>query len=125
MTTRRNFLVSSAALAASGLIPEFVLAADKTVLYANTLPEPAGLASGSTPANPTNVISSNLFDGLITYDKDFKPIPQLAESWTETDGGKTITFKLRRGVKWHDGKPFTSADVRYSVLEVLNDLAPD
>jgi len=127
MTNRRHFMVSSAALAASGLIPDFTaaaFAADKTVLYANTLPEPAGLASGSTPANPTNVISANLFDGLITYDKDFKPVPQLAESWLESDGGKTITFKLRKDVKWHDGKPFTSADVRYSVLEVLKKFHP-
>jgi peptide/nickel transport system substrate-binding protein len=40
--------------------------------------------------------------------------PLLAESWSTSDGGKTWTFKLRRGVQWHDGKPFTADDVVYS-----------
>ncbi|SDV46500.1 ABC transporter substrate-binding protein [Chitinasiproducens palmae] len=127
MTSRRTFLVSAASLAGAGLLPGVTapaFGADRSVLYANTLPEPAGLVTGATPANPTNVISGNLFDGLVTYDKNFKPVPQLAESWQESDGGKTITFRLRRDVKWHDGTPFTSADVRYSVLEVLKKVHP-
>ena len=39
-------------------------------------------------------------------------IPELAESWEVSDGGQTIIFHLHKGVKWHDGTPFSSADAQ-------------
>src|SRR5262249_1127420 len=48
-------------------------------------------------------------------------VGELAESWAWSDGGKRLTFKLRHGVTWHDGKPFTSADVKYT-FDLVRDL---
>jgi peptide/nickel transport system substrate-binding protein len=45
-------------------------------------------------------------------------IPELAHTWDVSDGGKTITFHLHKGVKWHDGTPFSSADVKYTSLNL-------
>src|SRR5919109_686013 len=47
-------------------------------------------------------------------------IPELAETWDISDGGKTITFHLHKGVKWHDGTPFSSADVQYTIERIMN-----
>ena len=47
-------------------------------------------------------------------------IPELAHSWDISDGGKTITFHLHKGVKWHDGTPFSSADVQYTIERIMN-----
>src|SRR5215471_13933145 len=47
-------------------------------------------------------------------------IPELAERWEVSDGGKTLTFHLHKGVKWHDGMPFSSADVQYTVERIMH-----
>ena len=82
-------------------------------------PEPASLVSGLNSSSPVYTVSPKMFDGLVTYDPQFKMLPQLATSWEASADGLTITFKLRPGVKWHDGKPFTSADVQFSFMEIL------
>lgn len=81
-------------------------------------PEPVVLTSALNTAAPTGFFSANVFDGLIEYDHEFKLKPALATSWDVAKDGKTITLKLREGVKWHDGKPFTSADVKWTVETV-------
>ncbi|HZP99890.1 MAG TPA: ABC transporter substrate-binding protein [Reyranella sp.] len=51
-------------------------------------------------------------------------VPDLAEKWTWSEDGKTLTFTLRKGVKWHDGKPFTAADVKCT-LDLLQGKAAE
>src|ERR1700733_1125453 len=59
-----------------------------------------------------------VFNNLVVFDPNQKEntldniVPDLAESWSWSDDGASLTFKLRHGVKWHDGKPFTAADVK-------------
>lgn len=45
--------------------------------------------------------------------------PELAESWSSSQGGRVFTFHLRRDAKWHDGQPFSAADVRFTLLDVI------
>lgn len=63
------------------------------------------------------LVSVNLFDGLLRHSTwgDGKLTPELAKSWKVSSDGLIYTFDLERGVKWHDGKPFTSADVKFGI----------
>src|SRR5207253_10091072 len=71
-----------------------------------------------------------VFNNLVMYDQHAAQnsmqtiVPDLAESWTWAEDGKELTFKLRQGVKWHDGKPFTAADVKCT-LDLLQGKAKD
>jgi peptide/nickel transport system substrate-binding protein len=87
-------------------------------------PEPPTLAAYQSTSGPIGQVMSKVYEGLLEYDFNLKPVPGLAESWTVSPDGKTVTFKLQRGVTFHDGKPFTSADVKFSVLEVLKKVHP-
>lgn len=86
--------------------------------------EPAALVSAVNTSTFIATVSTKIHEGLLDYDFDFKPRGVLAESWTIAPDGKTYTFKLRRGVTWHDGKPFTSADVKFSLEEIWKKLHP-
>ncbi len=59
-------------------------------------------------------ISGYVYNGLLKYDKDINLTGELAESWEISEDNLTITFHLRKGVRWHDGAPFTSADVLFT-----------
>lgn len=93
-------------------------------LTAIVQPEPPTLVSAVNAAAPTGVVSTNIFDGLFSYDWELKPVPQLATGFTVAEDGLTITFTLRPGVTWHDGQPFTSADVAFSLEEVWKKVHP-
>lgn len=87
-------------------------------------PEPSTLAVYLSTAQSIPEITSKVYEGLLDYDFDLNPRPALAKSWSVSPDGKTVTFKLQSNVTWQDGKPFTSADVKFSVMEVLKKIHP-
>ncbi|MCC6446240.1 MAG: ABC transporter substrate-binding protein [Armatimonadetes bacterium] len=61
-----------------------------------------------------------VFDGLVDYGRETELIPKLAEAMPEiSPDGKTYTFRLRKGVKFHNGREVTSADFKYSIERIL------
>src|SRR5579863_2741366 len=78
-------------------------------------PEPTTLVALTNSADPTMLVSGKVNEGLLSYDFDFNPQPQLATYWAVEDEGRRLTFRLRAGVRWHDGEPFTSNDVAHSI----------
>ncbi|MGE4327244.1 MAG: ABC transporter substrate-binding protein, partial [Pseudodonghicola sp.] len=66
-------------------------------------------------------ITGKIMEPLI--DKSYEGyVPVLATEWSSTDDGLHITLKLREGVNWHDGKPFTCDDVAFSAIELWKKL---
>lgn len=74
------------------------------------------LASDSASAEICNL----LFNGLVKYDKDINLTGDLAEKWEIEDEGLTIIFHLRKNVFWHDGYPFTAADVEFTYQKLID-----
>jgi peptide/nickel transport system substrate-binding protein len=87
-------------------------------------PEPPSLVSAFNSAGPIGVVSTKILEGLLSYDYDMNPKPALAETWKVAPDGKSIVFNLRKGVKWHDGRDFTAADVQFSAMKVWKELHP-
>jgi oligopeptide transport system substrate-binding protein len=56
-----------------------------------------------------------IFSGLVTLNQDLEVVPDIAQSWEVSDDGRVYTFHLRRDVKFHDGKPVTAHDFKYSI----------
>lgn len=73
--------------------------------------DPTSAAAGAID----QVVYSNVFEGLTRFAQDGNVVPGLAESWEISEDGKTYTFKLRSGVKFHDGSDFEASDVVFSL----------
>lgn len=129
---RRQFLHTSAALLSIGASAGLPRIANAATAAATTTTTTAAIDGGTltyaVPEDATQLvsfldtntrnrnISAKITEGLLRYDAQFKPQALLATSWDISADGLRYTFRLRPNVKWHDGQPFTSADVRYSLL---------
>ncbi len=87
-------------------------------------PEPPTLIYGLNQQTPTQIAAGKIYEGLLTYDFDLTAKPSLAKSWEISPDGLVYTFHLQQGVTWHDGKPFTAEDVRFSLQDYLPQTHP-
>lgn len=124
LSGRRPARASLLVAALFSLLPLGSAMAASSTLTAIVQPEPVALNSAFNTNFPNGVVSNNVYEGLVSYNQDMQPQPSLAESWEVARDGLSITFHLRHGVKWHDGKPFTSEDVKFSALEIWKKVHP-
>ncbi|HKG26499.1 MAG TPA: ABC transporter substrate-binding protein [Thermomicrobiales bacterium] len=124
--SRRSLLKQTAA---AGAAASLVLPAGARFVSPAAAQETGASLSGNfyqTIPNPWQmsgqaVWTALVFDTLVAWDENYSGIvPSLAESWTASDDGLVYTFKLRQGVTWHDGQPFTSADIVWSYTTFLH-----
>lgn len=81
-----------------------------------------GVAQFPPTFNPLlNDVRVWLYDGLVRFDENVSPIPDLAESWEISDDGLVYTFHLRQDVVFHDGTPMTAADVVFTAEKTLDE----
>jgi peptide/nickel transport system substrate-binding protein len=115
LTAARSMAMPTGLLA----VPNAAVAQNARSLTWSVSPEPPSLNAAFSTASIVQQVSAKMMDGLLSYDQDLAPQPALATSWELSPSGDAITFKLRQGVKFHDGKPFTAADVKFTFEEVL------
>lgn len=96
-------------LAASLSVAGLAHARDLTIALRS---EPSAMDPQFHSLTPNTQMSETMFDPLVRTDKSVKPVPSLAESWTVD--GDVWEFKLREGVKFSDGSPFTAEDVLFT-----------
>ena len=77
------------------------------VIRVGNLGEPPALDAHWTTASITETLTNHIYEGLYSLDSSNKPIPMLAECVTISKDGLVYTFKLRQGVKFHNGKEMT------------------
>src|SRR5438105_11713240 len=115
---RRLFAAAIGALLGIGIADPALAQKSGGVLRAYTLDSPASMSIHEEVTVFSQRPMMGVFNNLVTFDPKIRQnslasvVPDLAESWTWDEDGKQLTFKLRQGVKWHDGKPFTAKDVQ-------------
>ncbi|MFD1910954.1 ABC transporter substrate-binding protein [Halodurantibacterium flavum] len=113
---RRRLLNAALPLVLSH-IPFAALANDSIIVGLSG--DPTLINSGITTEINSSVVGAQVYSTIVRLDSEGEPIPSLARTWEISEDGLTYTFLFFEGIKWHDGTPFTSDDVAWS-LENLN-----
>jgi peptide/nickel transport system substrate-binding protein len=117
-------MAASVAVAVATAMPAATMAQDEvspggTLVVSEAAPsEPVNLNPAMVASNGVFFIASKIVEPLAEMDYGGALRPLLATSWEGSEDGSTFTVNLREGVTWHDGEPFTSADVAFSAMEV-------
>jgi oligopeptide transport system substrate-binding protein len=82
--------------------------------------EPDNLDPNRSSFATEAAVIRQVFEPLLNFDKDLKPVPAAASSFDVSADGKTYTFHLRQGAKWSDGQPVTAKDFAYSYKRILD-----
>ncbi len=123
-TAARGAATTTSGQASPVALPTATLAGGATPQRGGTVvvavsADPGPMNPATTTAGGTHNVTDQIFNGLVGLDDNLNPVPELAASWEIGDGGKVYTFKLVPNVKWHDGEPFTSADVKFTFEQAL------
>ena len=124
--SRRAFLATTAGIALIG--SPYLARSARAAVSGKTLRMASGEADGTKgtldPAFSAQDVDASrcalVYERLVILDESFTPQAQLAESWSTNETGDVWTFKLRQGVKFHDGEPFTAKHVLYSYRRLLD-----
>jgi peptide/nickel transport system substrate-binding protein len=121
--TRRHFQTSMLSAAAGVMFARGSRALEEKPVSGGTLnwvyfPDPSAIIAINTSSGTGQTIGSKINEGLLSYDYDLTPRPVLATSWSISADGTRYSFRLRPGVRWSDGRDFTSADVAFSILRL-------
>lgn len=103
--------LAAALLFGSALAQDPAPVSGGSIVVAITADPPGWDPSASTSQEIPRVVYGNVFEGLVMFDGSGTIVPRLATDWRVSDDGLTWIFELREGVTFHDGTPFTSADV--------------
>jgi peptide/nickel transport system substrate-binding protein len=125
------------ALAAAGSLSLALFAPDAAfaqkaggILHLGHFDSPASMSMLEESTQAVNRPMSGIFNNLVMFKQDVPQnslrsiVPDLATSWSWNEEGTELTFPLRQGVKWHDGKPFTAADVKCTI-DLMTDNAKE
>jgi len=122
-------LATSCSRGADSALPSTASAAGVTPAYGDTfidslLGNISSLIPTITSDGASLEVAGQIYSGLVTFDKDLNPVGDLAESWEFSRDCRDLTFRLRPGVKWHDGQPFTADDVVFTWETIIDPKVP-
>jgi peptide/nickel transport system substrate-binding protein len=115
---RRNFAVAAGLLIALCVAPAALAQQQGGILRQYMIDSPASMSIHEETTVVAERPMMAVMNNLVLFDQHLKQnslsviVPELATDWAWDEDGTKLLFHLRQGVKWHDGKPFTAADVK-------------